>query len=89
MLDAIALELVTVGCAEDLVSSNLGGNNLADDIFVGEANDEAVLGGIVFVLGLSDETLTSVIIGFARTTTLVLGLEATAAMLRGGKHWEM
>jgi len=77
MLDAVFLQLVTVSRAEDLVTGDLGGNDLTDDILIGEANDEAVFGGIVFVLGLGDETLASVVVGFTCTTTLVLGLKAT------------
>ena len=82
MLDTVALEFVTVGCAEDFVSGYLRGNDLTDDIFVGEADDETVLGGIVFVLGLGNETLASVIIGFTCTTTLVFGLVATGNILK-------
>ena len=80
MLDSIALKFVTVGCAEDFVASDLGGNDLADDIFVGEADDEAVLGSVVFVLGLCDETLTGVVVGLTGATTLVFGLIAAALL---------
>lgn len=54
MLDSIALELASVGGTKDLVARDLGGDNLADNILVGEADNEAVLGSVVFVLGLSD-----------------------------------
>ena len=84
MLDAVALELVTVGCTEDFVTSNLGGDNLANDILVGEANDEAVFGGIVFVFGLCNKALAGVVISLASTTALVLGLEATTVSLARG-----
>lgn len=80
MLDSIALEFVGVGSAEDLVAGNLGGDDLADNIFVGEANNEAILGSVVFILGLSDETLAGVVIGLSCTTTLVLCL-VTAVLL--------
>ena len=80
MLDSVALEFVTVGCAKDLVAGDFGGNDLADDIFVGEADDEAVLGSIVFVLGLGDKTLAGVVVRLACTTTLVLGLIAAALL---------
>jgi len=49
---------------------------LHDNIAVGESNNKAVLGGIVLVLGLGDETLACVVIGLSNTTTLVLGLVA-------------
>ena len=77
MLNAVAFELVRVCRAEDFVAGDFGGDDLADDIAVGEADDEAVFGSVVFVLGLSDETLASIVIGFTCATTLVLGLEAT------------
>ena len=81
MVDTVALELVGVGCAEDLVPSYLGCDDLADDIAVGEADNKAVFRSIVFVLGLADEALTSVIVGFTLTATLVLNLVAAAEML--------
>ncbi len=84
MLDAVSLELVAVGCAEDFVASYLGGDDLANDILIGEANDEAVLGSVVFVLGLGDETLACIVIGFTCSTTLVFGLVAAAMVLEGG-----
>lgn len=80
MLDAVALELVTVGCAEDFVASNLRGDDLTDDITVGEAYNETVFGGVVLVLGLGYETLASIVICLSCTTALVLGLVATVLL---------
>lgn len=65
-----------VGGAEDLVAGDLGGDDLADNVLVGEANNEAIFGSVVLVLRLSDETLAGVIVGLSCTTTLVLGLVA-------------
>lgn len=79
MLDTIALELVSVGAAEDLVAGDFGCDDLNDNIPVSEADDEAVFGGVVFVLGLSNKTLAGVIVGFTCATTLVFGLVAAAA----------
>ena len=67
-----------VGGAEDLVTGDFRGDNLADDVMLGEADDEAILGGAVFVLGLSDEPLAGIVVGLAGAATLVLGLVATA-----------
>jgi hypothetical protein len=39
VLDSVSLELVSVGCAEDLVTGDLGCDELADDVSVGEADD--------------------------------------------------
>ena len=74
MFDAIALEFVGVSSTEDFVAGDLGGNNLADDISIGEADDEAVFGSVIFVLGLGDQTLASIVVGFTRPTALVFGL---------------
>jgi len=63
VVDAISLELVGVGCDKDLVTSDLGGDQLGNDVAVGEADDEAVLGRVVLVLGLGDQSLTSIVIG--------------------------
>lgn len=38
-------------------------DDLADDILVGEANDEAVLGRVVLVLRLGDQPLTGIVVG--------------------------
>jgi hypothetical protein len=76
VLDAISFEFVGVGSGEDLVTSDLGGYDLHNDVAVGEADDETVLGRIVLVLGLGDEALASIVIGLSDTTALVLGLVA-------------
>lgn len=39
----------------------LGVNDLDDDVPVGEADDKTVLGGVVLVLGLRDQTLPGVV----------------------------
>ena len=80
MLDSIALEFVSVGGAEDFVACDFGGDDLANDVFIGETNNEAVLGSVVFVLGLSDETLAGVIVGLSCSATLVLGLVAAVLL---------
>lgn len=80
VLDSIALELVSVGGAEDLVACDLGSDNLADDVFVGEADNETILWGVVFVLSLGDEPLAGVVIGLSCSTTLILGLEAAVLL---------
>jgi len=77
MLDTVTLQLMTIGCAEDFVASDLGSDDLADDITVGEADDEAVFRCIVLVFGLGDEAFAGVVVGFSFTTTFVLGLVAT------------
>lgn len=87
MLDAVALEFVTVGSTEYFVAGNLGGDDLADNVLVGETDDEAVFRGVVFVLGLGDQTLAGIVVCLARTTTFVLGLIA-ASYSSEGDHEE-
>jgi hypothetical protein len=65
-----------IGGAEDFIASELRGDNLADDVSVGESNDKAVLGRVVFVLGLSNEALAGIVVGLACPSALVFGLEA-------------
>ena len=79
VLDSVTLEFMSVRSAEDLIASDLRGDDLTDDVLVGEANNEAILGSIVFIFGLGDETLAGVVISLSCSTTLVLGL--VAAML--------
>jgi hypothetical protein len=50
---------VGISCAKDLIPSEFSGDELADDVSVGEANDEPVFWGVVLVSGLSDELLAS------------------------------
>lgn len=76
VLDAIGAELVGVGGSEDLVTGDLGGDDLGDDVAVGEADNESVLGGVVLVLGLGDQALASIVVGLSLSSALVLGLEA-------------
>ena len=83
MLDAITLQFVTIGCTEYLVAGNLGGDDLANDILVGKANNQTVLWRIVLVLGLGDEALAGIVVGLACSTTLVFGLVAAAEMSVG------
>lgn len=77
--DAVGLQLVGVGSGEDLVTRDLRADDLHDDVLVGEADNQAVLGSIVLVLGLGDEALTGVVVGLALTSSLVLSLEATVS----------
>jgi hypothetical protein len=74
--NSIALEFMGIGSAEDFVASKLRSNNLADDVSVGKSDDKPVFRRVVFVLGLRNETLASVVVGLACSSALVLGLEA-------------
>ena len=84
--DAVSLELVGVGADEDLVAGDLRGDDLADDVAVGETDNEAVLGRIVLVLGLGDEALTSVVVGLSGSSALVLDLVAPGGIVRTSRR---
>lgn len=79
--DTIALELVGVSGGEDLVTRDLRVDDLSDDVAVGEADNQTVLGRVVLVLGLGDEALTGVVVGLTLTATAVLGLVAAVLSL--------
>lgn len=89
--DAVCLQLVRVRSGEDLVSGELRGDDLADDVLVGEADDQAVLWRIVLVLGLGDEALAGVVVGLSGAATSVLHLVTAVEMSVGGlsnESWE-
>lgn len=56
---------MSISRSQDDVSLDLGICNLSDNVLVGEADDEAVLGRVVLVLGLCDETLSCVEVGLS------------------------
>lgn len=76
VLDAVGLQLMGVGGGEDLVAGDLRGDDLDDDVAVGEADNQSVLRGIVLVLGLGDQSLAGIVVGLSLSSALVLGLEA-------------
>jgi hypothetical protein len=49
---------------------------LADDLRVGESDNESVLGRVVFILILDDQSLSGIIIGLPFSSPAVLGLES-------------
>lgn len=63
-----------VGRGQDKVALNLGIDDLANDIRVGETNDKTILGGIVLVLILNDQTFTSIVVSLALASAAVLDL---------------
>ena len=67
---------------EHLIAIQVRGDNLADDISLGEADDQTILRCVVLVLGLCDETLAGVEVGLASSATLVLHLVAAGDNVR-------
>ena len=81
-------ELVRVGGAHDVVAHDLGVDDLADDVLVGEADHEPVLGGPVLVLVLSDEPLPRVVVRLALSPPPELHLVPLEVGLRAsGLHY--
>jgi hypothetical protein len=80
LVNAVLGELVSVGRGEDLVTRDLGVDDLGNDVAVGEADNHAVLGRIVLVLGLGDQTLASIVVGLTLAAATVLSLEATVKL---------
>ena len=70
-----------IGGAEDLVPSNLGRDDLADDIAIGKTDDEPVLGGVVLVFGLADESFPCVVVGLSSPAAFILGLIAARLVM--------
>lgn len=66
---------MSVGGGENQIAGDVGGDDLGDDVLVGESDDEAVLGGVVLVLVLVDEADTGTVVGLALPAALVLDLE--------------
>lgn len=65
VLDAVARKLVGIGSAKGVIALDLGRDNLDNDVLVGEADHQAVLGAVVLVLGLVNHTLTGLVVGLA------------------------
>lgn len=88
--DTVALQLVRVSSGQDLVARDLRGDDLSDDVAVGEPDNHAVLGRIVLVLGLGDQALAGIVVGLTLTATAVLGLVATVYTRQpSGKYFSM
>lgn len=64
-LDSVLGELVSVSRGKNKVTLELGIDDLADNIRVGEADNKTVLGRVVLVLGLDNKTLAGVVVSLA------------------------
>ena len=71
---AVTRKFLGGGLAEDTVTIDQGIHNLADDLTIGESDHQSVLGRLVLVLVLADETLALTVVRdtFAATTELDL-----------------
>jgi hypothetical protein len=73
--EAVSLELGGFGGAHHSVTIHVRENNLEDESSVGSSNDKSVLLGVVLVLGLEDESVSSEVIGLSLSSTSRLGLD--------------
>ena len=80
-LDAIVGELVRVSSGNNHVSLEPGVRYLAADVLVGRPDNHTVLGSVVLVLVLDDQTFTGEVIGLAFATPPELNLEALEVSL--------
>ena len=64
-LHSVTRKLSGGGGAEHTVSNDLSRNDLSNHLVVGDTGHESVLGGVVLVLGLDDQSLTSVVVGLS------------------------
>lgn len=81
-LHSVPRQLVSVGGRHDVVSFDLGVGNLGNDVLVGAANHQAVLGGIVLVLVLDDQAVRRGVAGkgkiIIKSTRYILAQDKTA-----------
>lgn len=68
---AVAGELVAVGGADDAIALDGREGELGNNIAVGEADHQAVLGAVVLVLVLDDQTLAGVVVGLSDRKSVV------------------
>ena len=61
-LDTVARKFGRGGLADDAVTDDFSGDDLSNHLVVGNTGNKSVLGSVVLVLGLDDESLTSVVI---------------------------
>ena len=64
-LHSVTRKLSGGGGAEHTVSNDLSRNDLSNHLVVGDTGHESVLGGVVLVLGLNDQSLTSVVVSLS------------------------
>ena len=67
-LHTVAGKFSRGGVADDTVTNDFSRNNLGNDLVVGDTGDKSVLGGVVLVLGLNNESLTSIVISLTLCT---------------------
>jgi hypothetical protein len=80
-VDSVALELMGVGGHEGVITDHLGVDDLSNDITVGDAGDEAELGGAILGLVLKGHRTASAIVSLSLAASAVLDLVALEVSL--------
>jgi hypothetical protein len=62
-LNTVTGKFVSIGSREDEITLELGVDDLTDNVLVGETDNQSILGRVVLVLGLNNESLTSIVVG--------------------------
>ena len=75
-LKSVAGQLVRAGAGQDAISVNERVHNLTNDLLVGETDNKAVFGRLVFVLRLAAEAFALTVVSAALATTAELDLVA-------------
>lgn len=70
-LDTITRKFSRGGVADDTITNDFSRNDLSNDLVVGNTGNKSVLGGVVLVLGLDNESLTSIVISLTLYPLLV------------------
>ncbi|GMG20696.1 unnamed protein product [Ambrosiozyma monospora] len=63
MGNTVVWQFMGVSSSVNNITSDCRGNNLDNDILVGESNNQSVLWSVVLVLGLSNQSLSGVVVG--------------------------
>lgn len=64
-----------IGGSQNNITLKFGVGNLADDILVCESHNQAIFGGVVFVLGLDGELSPGTVVSLTLPSSPVLDLE--------------
>ena len=66
--DAVVGQFMAVSGSHNPITLKAGIGNLTSDVFVGTSHNHTILGRIVLVLVLNDETFTGIVVGLALTS---------------------
>jgi hypothetical protein len=75
-LDTIVGELMGVGRGKDKVTLNLGIDHLANNVSVGDTDNQTILGGVILVLVLDDQALAGIVVSLSLAAAAVFDLVA-------------